>query len=394
MKLSKASLDITKEIINQIYLFHSIFNDYIQNEESIFLDEGLPGNLETKMKPIIDNILHLDSQLEKQSNFIEFYSNHYKNNIIEWTYSEKNIQDLLPISIHTFIKKIEFNQKRYDKFYFAFHKICSNFDSKIIEQMFQSNNGVIVWKIIVLVFILINPNNEISINMRKAISYSIPQEIYSLQKGIKFAILDPKTSTLKRFNFDTIFVKPFLTSFTLLSCFKKILKDALNFHGKELKIKKKTLKIMIEEYLNQDLIIVVREFPQNGITLADSSIILLINKDADYPSLASVLMTLYHEMTLLLYRKISNTSFFQKSFDETQDAGKKVEQLLLGNYNTCHRESCYYILDINNYNNSPNTFLTELSVIEKKYEIGQMKDDVSYQLYQNDSTPPSCLLTK
>ena len=51
----------------------------------------------------------------------------------------------------------------------------------------------------------------------------------------------------------------------------------------------------------------------------------------------------------------------------------------------------YYI---NNYNNFPDTFLSELSVIENKYEIGQIKDDVSYQLYKKDSTPPSCLLTK
>ena len=101
---------------------------------------------------------------------------------------------------------------------------------------------------------------------------------------------------------------------------------------------------MIEEYLNQDSIIVVRDFPQYGLTLADSSIILLINKDADYPSLASALITLYHEMIYLLYRKLSNTSFFKRSFDETQNASKKFELSLLGNYNTCHRESCHYII--------------------------------------------------
>ena len=151
---------------------------------------------------------------------------------------------------------------------------------------------------------------------------------------------------------------------------------------------------MIEEYLNQDSIIVVRDFPQYGLTLVDSSIILLINKDADYPSLASALITLYHEMIYLLYRKLSNTSFFFFCFDETQNTSKKFELSLLGNYNTCHRESCHYILDINNYNNFPDTFLSELSVIENKYEIGQIKDDVSYQLYKKDSTPPSCLLTK
>ena len=99
-------------------------------------------------------------------------------------------------------------------------------------------------------------------------------------------------------------------------------------------------------------------------------------------------------MIYLLYRKLLNTSFFKRSFDETQNASKKFELSLLGNSNTCHRESCHYILDINNYNNFPDTFLSELSVIENKYEIGQIKDDVSYQLYKKDSTPPSCLLTK
>ena len=44
--------------------------------------------------------------------------------------------------------------------------------------------------------------------------------------------------------------------------------------------------------------------------------------------------------------------------------------------------------------NALNSQETELSVIENKYEIGQIKDDVSYQLYKKDSTPPSCLLTR
>ena len=48
------------------------------------------------------------------------------------------------------------------------------------------------------------------------------------QKGIKLIKVDPKTSMLKRLNFNTNYVKPFLTSFTLLSCYKQILKEAIN----------------------------------------------------------------------------------------------------------------------------------------------------------------------
>ena len=49
-------------------------------------------------------------------------------------------------------------------------------------------------------------------------------------------------------------------------------------------------------------------------------------------------MTIFHEITHVLFRKIINTNSFRRSFDETQDEGNKVEQLLVGELNLCYKE--------------------------------------------------------
>lgn len=389
MEFSKTSIDFAKEIINQIYLFNSIFENYLQKQlenttQSISINEVLPVELEA----IIENIVKIDSQLGKLPNFTEFYNEHYINNNIKWTFDERDIKMLLPLAVHTFVNKMGIGKRDYYEYYLLFYKIWVNFSQEIIKQMFKDNKGVIIWKITTLVSILVNPNKEISPNLRRAISYPIPNEMYSLSKGIQLIVLEPKTKQIKKTHFNTLFVKQYLTSYTLLSSFKQILKEEI-----EVKVKRKTLRVIIEEYLNQDKIIIVREFPQNGLTLVDGSIIILLNKELDYLSLAIVLISLYYEMLNYLYWKVSITNFFKKVYDNDKDnIGKKIEQLLLGNYNTYHKESCYYIVDCNNYNNSPDTFRMELSAIENKYENKLIKDEVLYQLCRNDSAP-SCLLT-
>lgn len=395
METTKKPADIAKEILSQIYLFNTIFDDYLQTckeqEEITKSIRALPADLDNKLKLIVENILSLDSQLMKISDFTDFYNEHYKFNNIEWTHKEKDITELLAIAVHVFITKIKLNKMDNELCYFEFSKICSLFSFEIIEQMFQVNKGVIVWKIVALVSILINPSDKISAKLRKAISYSIPKNIYSLHQGILITCTHTQEDRYY-IQFNTKFVKPFLTSYTILTCFKQIINEALKYNGLNIKVKRKELKVIIDEYLTQDLIVFVKDFPQYGLTLADCSIIILI-QDNDYPSLASVMLSIYHEMTHLLYRKVSNTSFFRRSFDETQDSGKKVEQLLIGEYDTCHKEACYYILNINNYDVLPELFKAKFYAIENNYNCIPENNSDTYTLYKEDSTPPCCILT-
>ena len=384
------SLRIAQEIFKQIYLFNSVFIDYKKKNQP----PTLTIELKSKLDLIFEKILNLDSELQKIPSFSEFYSNHYIDNNIEWTYNDKNIKELIPMSVHTFITILKSGKQNHFEYYFTFKTICKMFSLELINQMFQTNtDAIIVWKIIALAFILTNPGERLPLKLERAITYSPSSKIYSLSHGIIIETEDPKSNSLKKINFNTSFVKPFLCSFTILSCFKQILKEALEYNEIDIKVKRKTLKIMIEEYLSEDLIFLVNDFPQFGLTLADCSIILNVTKAVNYPSLASVMMTLYHEMTHLLYRKVSNTNFFRRSFDETEDSGTMVEKLLLGDLNKCHKATCHYILNISNYKCYPDVFYTKLSAIENYYRIGKIEDTRTYTLYKDDSNDLGCLIT-
>ena len=74
-------------------------------------------------------------------------------------------------------------------------------------------------------------------------------------------------------------------------------------------------------------------------------------------------MTIFHEITHVLFRKIINTNSFRRSFDETQDEG---EQLLVGELNLCYKEGCDFILDLNNSQLSVTLFNKAFHEIEER----------------------------
>ena len=77
-------------------------------------------------------------------------------------------------------------------------------------------------------------------------------------------------------------------------------------------------------------------------------------------------MTIFHEITHVLFRKIINTNSCRRSFDETQDEGNKVEQLLVGELNLCYKEGCDFILDLNNSQLSVTLFNKAFHEIEER----------------------------
>ena len=107
-------------------------------------------------------------------------------------------------------------------------------------------------------------------------------------------------------------------------------------------------------------------FLEYGLTLADGSVLISIPVDDDLENGACCLMTIFHEITHVLFRKIINTNSFRRSFDETQDEGNKVEQLLVGELNLCYKEGCDFILDLNNSQLSVTLFNKAFHEIEER----------------------------
>ena len=270
------------------------------------------------------------------------------------------------------------------------YTICQKYTINTINELLSSDssNNIILWKIITLFCLLTKPQSNITQEETNAISFSPSEPQIKLSEGISIS-----DDELEPFQMNTEFISTFLTSNVLLEAYKTILNDSNkpdNFNT--LLLEKENLKKVILDFLKEDSIYFVYQFPQHGLTLSDGSVLINYEQTINASFAACYIMTIFHEITHVLYRKVINNNIFRRSFDETKDSGTLLEQLLVGDMNKCHRKGCCYIINSNNYNTSVSEFKKKFKEIESQIDNTKDTDTSLYVLYKKNNKKPNCLV--
>ena len=335
-------------------MFHNIYKKYLNNtvktnnnsdtirEEPKFFppsDELIPSippnnNITETLNSLINVISEKWELLNKSEQFQKLYQNHYneKEDLLDWTFGKNGIEQLLPVSVYIFIKKCQLKCDNLQEVSSPFSKVCNNYSLELINQLFNSNEGnsIMIWKTLTLIVRLIKPNKEISIEETNAIHYSTNNAfLRKLSNGLYFNEIT-NNNKLWTIILAKQTVTPFLLSPVLLEAYSIILSEVKSSDTIDKNQLKERIKKEIEDFISQDKIYFIYNMPQYGLTLADGSVLINYDNTDEVAIAACCLMTIFHEMTHVLFRKIIYTNSFRRSFDENQDSGTKVEELLVG----------------------------------------------------------------
>lgn len=402
MESQNKEVTYSKQIMENVFLFYHSYTEYIENMMTL---PNKPQDyiinpskeVKDKLNGYITSIKDKFELLKNLEHFKKDYNIHYKEkeDAIDWTFGQNGIEKLLPIAIFIFVKKCMLEQPiKLHKLRAPFGKICKHYSLDSINQLFNSNEGnsIMIWKNITLVLILIYPNKNITTEEKNAIKFEQTNRIIKLSKGI--ILNDTENDIPKEIIFNTQFVRPYLKSKVLLESFITILNEKVEPHQKDNDRLKQRIENEIEDFLVNDTIYFIDSFPQYRLTLADGSVLINAPEDDQVENAACCLMTLFHEMTHVLFRKIIDTNTFRRSFDETQDSGRKLEELLVGKLNECHKEGCDFILNLDNYTLSVSDFNKSFHSIEEKYEkSNSSKNMKTYNLYKLANQRLSCVMS-
>ena len=394
----------SKKILENVFTFHKIYNQHLIDREhqDIFFPTSddllpkMPINITEELNSLIKDISDKWELLNKSQQFQAVYKEHYNENedLLDWTFGKNGIEQLLPISVYIFIKKCKLKCGNFEN---AFDNLCNNFSIELINQLFNSNKGnsIMIWKTITLILILNKPNQDISAEEINAITYQETEnQLIKLSKGLYF---DEKMGNNRIWSIvlNTNNVRPFLISPVLLEAYCTVLSEIKTPDTEDKKKLEERIKQEINDFLDKDTIYFSYNMHQHGLTLADGSVLINYEKRKKIAYAACCLMTIFHEMTHVLFRKIIYTNTFRRSFDETQDSGRKVEELLVGDLNECHQKGCYFILKIENYQyNDLKTF----NLLFKSEENKCVKQDginktMTYILYKKTKKKASCVMS-
>ena len=392
----------SKAILENVFSFHRIYNQYLAEIERpdiffppsddiipIMIPQKIKSQLNLLIKDISDNL----ELLYKSKQFQKVYKEHYKEieDILVWTFGKNGIEQLLPISVYLFIKQCNLKYDNFGDALLPFDNLCNNFSLELIFQLFNSNKGnsIIIWKTIKLILIL-KPNQDISVEQIKSIRYIETDDLIPLSKGLNF---DEKMGNNRIWSIvlNTNTVRPFLISPVILEAYCTILSEIETPETTDKKKLQERIKKEINDFLDKDTIYFSHKMLQHRLTLPDGSVLINYKRTKTIAYAACCLITLFHEMTHVLFRKIINTNIFTRCIDETQYSGRTVEELLIGNLNECHQKGCYFILTIGNYqNNSLKTFNLLFNNCEKEDTIN---NTMKYVLYNKTKKKPSCVMS-
>ena len=388
--------DLSKKIIKIVFDFYHIYSHYHSQLALQIKKKNSPIKLEdhTTLKSNLNKLL---SEIKKQKEIIEqtpnfktYLNNYYHEGCLQWKFSDKGIEKLFPICVYLFISQFKCIANCFAYNYILCSSICENYTINNINDLLSSNtpNNIILWKTITLLSLLTKPQNNITQEENNALSFIPSKPQIRLSEGI--VISDEE---LELFELNTQFVSSFLTSNVLLEAYQTILNDSdkpEHFNGKLLE--KENLSKVILDFLKEDSIFFVYKFPQHGLTLSDGSVLINYNQTCNASFAACYIMTIFHEITHVLYRKVINNNVFRRSFDETKDSGTLLEQLLVGDMNQCHRKGCCYIINSKNYNTSVTEFKNKLNEIESQVDYTKDTDTALYDLYKKTNHKPNCLV--
>lgn len=145
MELLKDEILYSKEIIENVFLFHNIYKKYLSNnsdtlemgnrkEPNFFppsdeLIPSIPSNIMEKLNSLIDVISKNWELLNKSEQFQKVYKNHYneKEELLYWTFGKNGIEQLLPVSVYIFIKKCQLKCDNLQEVSSLFSKVCNNY---------------------------------------------------------------------------------------------------------------------------------------------------------------------------------------------------------------------------------------------------------------------------
>ena len=250
-----------------------------------------------------------------------------------------------------------------------------------------------IWKTVTLIVRLIKPNKEISNEEKNAIQYPTNNtNLIKLSNGLYFNEIT-KNNKLWTIILAKNTVTPFLLSPVLLEAYSIILSEVKPRETIDKNQLKERIKKEIEDFISQDKIFFIYNMSQRGLTLADGSVLINYNNTDEVANAACCLMTIFHEMTHVLFRKIIYTNTF--SFNKNQDSGIKIEELLVGEFHKCHKEGCYFILNFKNYQLYELKKFNSLFASEEINCIQQDKTNTTktYVLYKKTERKASCVIS-
>ena len=388
--------DLSKQILKLVFDFYDIYVNYHSQikllikskNESVKLED--PTTVKSKLNKLLNEIKSKKELLEQTPNFKDYLNKYYREGCLQWKFLDKGVEKLFPICVYIFISEFKFVENGFACNYMQCYTICQKYTINTINELLSSDssNNIILWKIITLFCLLTKPQSNITQEETNAISFSPSEPQIKLSEGISIS-----DDELEPFQMNTEFISTFLTSNVLLEAYKTILNDSNkpdNFNT--LLLEKENLKKVILDFLKEDSIYFVYQFPQHGLTLSDGSVLINYEQTINASFAACYIMTIFHEITHVLYRKVINNNVFRRSFDETKDSGTLLEQLLVGDMNKCHRKGCCYIINSNNYNTSVSEFKNKLNEIESQVDYTKDTDTTLYDLYKKTNHKPNCLV--
>lgn len=153
---------------------------------------------------------------------------------------------------------------------------------------------------------------------------------------------------------------------------------SLLLRKKEYAVKTEVIKKYIQHIIDNNKIFIVPYLFSLGITAENGFIyIRTINLENvfDLQSSALVFITLIHEVSHFIMRKVMNTNYFEKSrkldsFPSKYDTGDTFEALLFGNKSKINDEFATFILNKNNYNQSYELFTNKINNIKNDNNEG------------------------
>ena len=397
----------SKQIIENVFLFHNIYEQYLNNREepeNFFppSDEFLPiipQNITEQLNSLINEISEKMELLNKSEQFNIAYQTHYneKEDLLHWTFGKNGIEQLVPISVYIFIKKCQLKCGHFIELFNPFSKICKNFSLDLITRLFNSNEGniIMIWKTITFILILNKPNQDITAEENNSIKYPTSNNyIIKLSHGLHFDEIT-ENSKILTIVLNKKTVTPFLLSPVLLEAYSTILSEVKCKETTDKNQIKERIQKEIEDFLTKDSIYFIYNMFQRGLTLADGSVLINYQNTDDVGNAACCLMTIFHEMTHVLLRKIIYTNTFRRSFDETEDLGNKVKECLVGELNQCHKKGCYFLLNLKNYQLCDlKTFKSRFTAEEKNCIKKDINDSTkTYVIDKKTKKRASCVMS-